>query len=331
MERLWAADERDPDDALVVDVDGFEGPLDLLLHLARGQKVDLARISILSLAQQYLDFVDKARSLRLELAADYLVMAAWLAFLKSKLLIPQQKGDDGETGEELAAILQFRLKRLEAMRDVAARLVNRNRLGRDVFARGMPEPIVVERQSAFTASLYDLLTAYAAQRQRRAVTNVRIEKRTVWSLKEARDILLRLVGTLRDWTDLDAFLLDYLATPSERPTAIASTFAATLELVREGRWNCVRTVPSLRSICAPASVRKRRPMPDRRAARALPFEDDAGRSWTSNRRPRKTLPNGCTVWSCCVAPRRSSSLRPNRYPKRRSRVVFRRAATSQLS
>ena len=125
--------------SLVVDVDGFEGPLDLLLHLARNQKVDLARISILALAEQYLLFIEKARALRLELAADYLVMAAWLAYLKSKLLIPKQPGDDGESGEELAAVLQFRLKRLEAMRDAAARLVNRNRLGRDVFQRGMPE------------------------------------------------------------------------------------------------------------------------------------------------------------------------------------------------
>ena len=147
--------------SLVVDVDGFEGPLDLLLHLARNQKVDLARISILALAEQYLLFVEKVRALRLELAADYLVMAAWLAYLKSKLLIPKQPGDDGESGEELAAVLQFRLKRLEAMRDAAARLVNRNRLGRDVFARGMPEAVIVEKRNTYSASLYDLLTAYA--------------------------------------------------------------------------------------------------------------------------------------------------------------------------
>ena len=236
MERLWTDSEpRDPTDALVVDVDGFEGPLDLLLHLARTQKVDLARISILALAEQYLGFVEKARQVRLELAADYLVMAAWLAFLKSKLLIPRQVGDEGESGEELAAILQFRLKRLEAMRDAAARLVNRNRLGRDVFARGMPETVVVERHSTYSATLYDLLTAYAAQRQRKVVTNVRIEKRTVWSLKEAREILVRLVGQLKDWAALDRFLLDYMTTPEERATAIASSFAATLELVREGR------------------------------------------------------------------------------------------------
>src|SRR5690606_31487798 len=140
--------------------------------------------------------------LRLELAADYLVMAAWLAFLKSKLLIPRLPGDDGESGEELAAVLQFRLKRLEAMRDAAARLVNRNRLGRDVFARGMPETVIVDRRNEYTASLYDLLTAYASQRQRQAITNVQIARRGVWSLKEARDILHRLVGELKDWAAL---------------------------------------------------------------------------------------------------------------------------------
>lgn len=236
MDRLWSDEqERLTDDpSLVVDVAGFEGPLDLLLHLARNQKVDLARISILALAEQYLTFIDGARRMRLELAADYLVMAAWLAFLKSKLLIPKQPGDDGESGEEMAAVLQFRLKRLEAMRDVGARLVNRNRLGRDVFARGMPELVIVETKNEYSASLYDLLTAYAIQRQRKAITSVRIAKRGVWSLKEARDILTRLVGSFRDWTALDQFLLDYLATPEDRATALASSFAASLELVREG-------------------------------------------------------------------------------------------------
>jgi segregation and condensation protein A len=237
FERLWADNDTEratAEPALVVDVDGFEGPLDLLLHLARNQKVDLARISVLALAEQYLLFVEQARRFRLELAADYLVMAAWLAYLKSKLLIPKQPGDEEATGEEMAAVLQFRLQRLEAMRDAAARLVNRNRLGRDVFARGMPEAIVVEKRNAFSASLYDLLTAYAAQRQRQAITNVQIAKRGVWSLKEARSILMRLVGSMRDWTALDRFLLEYLATPEERVTAIASSFAASLELVREG-------------------------------------------------------------------------------------------------
>lgn len=238
MDSLWT--EAGPERAtgeptLVVDVNGFEGPLDLLLHLARNQKVDLARISIVALVDQYLSFIDGARKLRLELAADYLVMAAWLAFLKSKLLIPKQPGDEEASGEELAAVLQFRLKRLEAMRDAAARLVNRNRLGRDVFARGMPEMVIVEKRNEYSASLYDLLTAYAAQRQRQAITNVRIAKRGVWSLKEAREILTRLIGTFSDWTELDRFLVEYLSSPEQRPTAIASSFAASLELVREGK------------------------------------------------------------------------------------------------
>jgi segregation and condensation protein A len=215
-------------------VEGFEGPLDLLLHLARNQKVDLARISVLALAEQYLRFIDQVRQMRLELAADYLVMAAWLAYLKSRLLIPKQRTDGEPTGEEMAALLQFRLKRLEAIRDAAARLVNRNRLGRDVFARGMPEHVVVEKKNAYTATLYDLLTAYAGQRQRRAITNVQIAKRGVWSLKQAREVLTRLMGDLPDWTALDRFLIRYLTGPEERATAIASTFAASLELVREG-------------------------------------------------------------------------------------------------
>jgi len=237
MERLWSDDGAEravSDPSLVVDVAGFEGPLDLLLHLARNQKVDLARISILALAEQYLKFVEQARALRLELAADYLVMAAWLAYLKSKLLIPKQAGDDGETGEEMAAVLQFRLKRLEAMREAAARLINRNRLGRDVFRRGMPELVIVDTKNAYSASLYDLLTAYATQRQRQAITNVTIEKRVVWSLKDARDILTRMIGSFSDWTALDQFLIKYLTSPEERKTAVASAFAASLELVREG-------------------------------------------------------------------------------------------------
>lgn len=236
MERLWADDDRRTDDpALVVDVEGFEGPLDLLLHLARNQKVDLARISVLALAEQYLLFIDKVRALRLELAADYLVMAAWLAFLKSKLLIPKQPGEEGQSGEELAAVLQFRLRRLEAMRDAAVRLVNRNRLGRDVFARGMPELVIVEKRNQYSATLYDLLSAYASQRQRQAVTSVHIARRGVWSLKQAREILTRMIGELDDWASLDGYLIRYLASPEDRRTAIASSFAASLELVREGR------------------------------------------------------------------------------------------------
>jgi segregation and condensation protein A len=259
MDRLWAENDDArgvSEPSLVVDVAGFEGPLDLLLHLARHQKVDLARISIVALAEQYLQFIERVRAMRLELAADYLVMAAWLAYLKSKLLIPKQTGEDGESGEELAAVLQFRLKRLEAMRETAARLVNRNRLGRDVFARGMPELVIVEKRNEYSASLYDLLTAYAAQRQRQAITNVRIAKREVWSLKQAREILIRLIGELRDWTALDNFLIEFLASAEERPTAIASSFAATLELVREGHIE-VRQQEAF----APLYMRNRRQAP----------------------------------------------------------------------
>lgn len=257
MDWLWAEDDNGgergvSEPELTVDVDGFEGPLDLLLHLARNQKVDLARISILALAEQYLQFIERLRAMRLELAADYLVMAAWLAYLKSRLLIPVQNDDEEPTGEEMAAVLQFRLKRLEAMREAATRLVNRNRLGREVFARGMPEPVVVEKHSAYSATLYDLLTAYAAQRQRRAVTNVRIARRPAWSLKEARDILVRMIGDFGDWTALDGFILAYLARPDQRATATASTFAATLELVREGRMEIRQQQPF-----APLYMRKR--------------------------------------------------------------------------
>jgi segregation and condensation protein A len=239
LEKLWGDPEvrpAEPDEpGLVIDVSGFEGPLDLLLHLARNQKVDLARISVLALAEQYLTFIEQARRVRLELAADYLVMAAWLAYLKSRLLIPQAPRDEGPSGEDMAATLAFRLRRLEAMRDAASRLVNRDRLGRDFFARGAPELIPVERKSAYEANLYDLLSAYAALRQRQSITNVTITRRRVWSLAEARLMLARLIGELPEWTALDQFLVRYTTDPVERPTAIASSFAATLELVREGR------------------------------------------------------------------------------------------------
>lgn len=230
-------DERatgDPD--FVVDVEGFEGPLDLLLELARRQKVDLAKISILALAEQYLSFIDELRRLRIELAADYLVMAAWLAYLKSRLLAPSPEGAaDEQSGEDLAAQLAFRLQRLEAMRDAAARLSNRNRLGRDFFQRGQPEAVIVDRKSEYSATLYDLLSAYAAQRQRNVVSQVTIAKRSVWSLQEAREILVRFAGAIDDWSPLDQLLLSFIGDKKSRVTALASSFAATLELVREGR------------------------------------------------------------------------------------------------
>jgi len=222
-------------ETLVVDVEGFEGPLDLLLAMARTQKVDIAKISVLALAQQYLDFIAEARRLRLEIAADYLVMAAWLTFLKSKLLLPAEHDEEGEpSGEELAQLLAFRLKRLGAMRDAAAQLMTRKRLGRDVFARGMPEPLQITRKSTYQANLYDLLKAYAEQRQRTSVRTLQMRPRTVWSLKEARVELERLLGMSCDWAPLDEVLAEFLVGPELRKTALASSFTATLEMTREG-------------------------------------------------------------------------------------------------
>jgi segregation and condensation protein A len=227
--------ELEAGDRLVVDVEGFEGPLDLLLALARTQKVDLAKISVLALAQQYLDFIAEARRLRLEIAADYLVMAAWLAFLKSKLLLPAEPSEEGEpTGAELAALLAFTLKRLDAMREASAQLMMRKRLGRDVFARGLPEPMRVTRKSIYGANVYDLLKAYSQQRQRMAVRSLRMPPRAVWSLKDARDELERLLGMTLDWAPLDRLLAEFLVEPELRRTALASSFTASLEMTREG-------------------------------------------------------------------------------------------------
>ncbi|VAW17434.1 Segregation and condensation protein A [hydrothermal vent metagenome] len=230
-------DDSLPEDghAFIVDVDGYEGPLDLLLALARVQKVDLTGISILALAEQYLAFVAEARHLRLELAADYLVMAAWLAYLKSRLLLPQDEGEEEPSGEELAARLAFRLQRLAAMRNVGARLMARNLLGRDVFARGNPEGIRTIRTSDWQASLYDLLSAYAARRAVNAAAHVRFRRLAVWSIGEARSRLERLVGTMDDWTPLDSFLVEMLDDPELRASVLASSFSASLEMAREGK------------------------------------------------------------------------------------------------
>lgn len=221
------------DEALVVDVAGFEGPLDLLLELARAQKVDLARISVLALAEQYLTFIDRGRALRLELAGDYLVMAAWLAYLKSRLLLPEPQAGEEPTGAELATALANRLRHLEAMRKAAALLMDRDRLGRNVFARGAPE-IRVERRGEYYASLYDLLSAYARFRRKAARVNYEPPKRVVWSLIDAREILAKLIGKVAEWTPLQVFISPYLKTEEVRRTAIASSFGASLEMVREG-------------------------------------------------------------------------------------------------
>jgi len=245
--------ERAPDEpTLVVDVEGYEGPLDLLLALARHQKVDLAKISILALADQYLKFIEQARKLRLELAADYLVMAAWLAYLKSRLLLPEPPSAEGPTAEDMATALANRLRRLEAIREAAKLLMTRPQLGRDIFARGEPEQIVDIRHQKWTATLYDLLTAYASQRQRRVLATVHLAKRTVWSLAEARASLERLVGMSEEWTCMDEYLLSYVVEPSQRATVFASSFAAALELVREGEAEV-----NQKEAFAPIYVRKR--------------------------------------------------------------------------
>jgi segregation and condensation protein A len=232
----FSVDRSEGEPAFTVDLDGFEGPLDLLLELARRQKVDLARISVLALAEQYLAFVEAARQLRLELAADYLVMAAWLAYLKSRLLLPAPaRAEGGGDAAELAEALAQRLRRLEQIRKGAEALINRPRLGRDFFARGAPEEIATTKAVVYEASLFDLLSAYARQSQRHARAHVRFKARAVWSLAEARDALARLVGGASDWTELDSWLIAYGVEPNMRRSARASSFSASLEMVREGQ------------------------------------------------------------------------------------------------
>ena len=218
----------------VVDIDGYEGPLDLLLALVRDHKLDLAQISILDLAQQYLDFIEQVRRLRLEIAADYLVMAAWLAFLKSKLLLPADDGEGEPTGEELAAQLAHRLRRLEAMREASVKLFNRNRLGRDFFARGMPEGIRLVRNSEYDANIYDLLKAYSNQRQRTAIDTIHFSARPVWSIQDARERLEAILGASLGWAPIDELIMQFLEDPQMKRTVLASSLSASLELTREG-------------------------------------------------------------------------------------------------
>ncbi|WP_374546985.1 ScpA family protein [Rhodoblastus sp.] len=229
-----AGGERKTEADFRVDVDGYEGPLDLLLELARRQKVDLARISVLALAEQYLEFVEAARRVRLELAADYLVMAAWLAYLKSRLLLPAPPKTEEPDPKELAASLARRLSRLHAIRAAAERLTERPRLDRDLFLRGAPEGLDVINAPLYRASLFDLLSAYARQRQKQALSHVSLRVRQVWSLAEAREALERILGMALEWTALDTYLLEWTATPEQARTARASTFSASLEMVREG-------------------------------------------------------------------------------------------------
>ena len=231
----FADDRQDPqDESFHVDLDGYEGPLDLLLELARRQKVDLARISVLALAEQYLRFVEAARRVRLELAADYLVMAAWLAYLKSRLLLPAPPKAEEPDAAALAASLAQRLKRLQKIRAAAELLGERPHMGRDLFPRGAPEGVDVINAPLYQASLFDLLSAYARQRQKQALSHVSLKTRTVWSLAEAREALERILGMALEWTALDDYLMQWVASPAQMRTARASTFSASLELVKEG-------------------------------------------------------------------------------------------------
>ncbi len=225
-----------PSEELIVDVHGFEGPLDLLLDLARQHKIDLAQISILALAEQYLAFIDRAQSMRLDIAADYLVMAAWLAYLKSRLLIPTPPAaSDGSTPQDMAAHLAFRLQRLQAMRESADNIFRLPQLNRDVFARGAPEPLVVQKHATYSDTLVDLLKAYAERRTRTLVKlTYTVKKQPVWSIKEARETLMKLIGTMDDWGSFDRWLEKYLSTPETRRSVRASSFTASLELAREG-------------------------------------------------------------------------------------------------
>lgn len=257
---------------LVVDVEGYEGPLDVLLALSRAQKVDITKISILALAEQFLLFIEEAKSLKLELAADYLVMAAWLAYLKSRLLLPTE--DDGEepTGEELAARLAFQLQRLQAMRNVAAKLFARNRLGRDVFARGAPEGVRVIRKSEYSATMYELLKAYSDGRIRGSEVEYKVVRPIVLAIEDARRRLEAILGRIPDWSKLDDFLPTGVAShrlfgldPDEagaidgsvvkrmRRSARASTFTAGLELARDGFLEIRQTEPF-----APVYIRMRK-------------------------------------------------------------------------
>ena len=223
-------------EALIVDVDGFEGPLDLLLTLSRTQKVDLMRISVLELAQQYLEFVERAKALRIELAADYLVMAAWLAFLKSRLLLPPDPTDEGPSGEEMAAHLAFQLERLQAMRDCAARLMARDQKGRDFFVRGIPENVETVRTLNYTANLLDLMQAYSRIRTRDEFRPFVMDRNDIFTMEEALERMRGLIGFAVDWVDISSYLPDeWGASPMRRRAATASTFAASLELAKAGK------------------------------------------------------------------------------------------------
>ena len=241
--------------ALVLNLDGFEGPIDLLLILSRDQKVDLTKISILALAEQYLSFIQQARRLQLELAADYLVMAAWLAYLKSRLLLPKPETNDEEpTGEEMAAALQFQLQRLEAMRNAGRKLFAGDLLGREVFARGQPEGFGTITHAHYTVSLFELLQGYGAIQRRGKVETLQIDPPDLYSMDEALARLNRSLGTIADWTTLNNFLPEGLDNSLLRRSAMASMLTASLELVRSGQLSVRQD-----RVFGPIYVRRRTP------------------------------------------------------------------------
>ena len=247
--------ERVAAEALIVDVGTFEGPLDLLLTLSRTQKVDLRQISILALARQYLAFVEKAKQLRLELAADYLVMAAWLAFLKSRLLLPPDPKEEGPSGEELAAHLAFQLERLQAMRESAAKLMARDQLGRDFFARGITEDVQRVRRVSYTATLLDLMQGYARIRTRDDFRPFVMDRQHVMTMEQALERMRHLIGFAGDWTEISSYLPDgWDADPQRRRSTTAATFAASLELAKEGKIE-IRQGDTF----APIQIRKKAP------------------------------------------------------------------------
>ncbi|MBL4917803.1 segregation and condensation protein A [Szabonella alba] len=244
-------------EALIVDVDGFEGPLDLLLTLSRTQKVDLRRISVLQLAEQYLGFVTKARDLRIELAADYLVMAAWLAYLKSRLLLPPDPTEEGPSAEDLAAHLAFQLERLQAMREAAARLMARDQKGRDFFVRGLPEDVTRRRRVTYSATLMDLMQAYARIRTRDEFRPFVMDRDHVFTMEQALDRLRGLIGYAGQWTDLTSWLPPgWDSSPMRRRSATAAHFAAVLELTKAGQLELRQG-----DTFAPLEVRKREGRP----------------------------------------------------------------------
>ncbi len=240
---VWSDPVRDDADdvALIVDIDGYEGPLDVLLALARSQKVDLTQISILQLAEQYLAFIAEVRRLSLELAADYLVMAAWLAYLKSRLLLPDLEDEDAPSGPELAAHLTFQLQRLEAMRLASAQLMARHRLGRDVFERGQPEGIRVVRNSIYEVSVFELLRAYADQRARTANEPYSIAVREHYTLEQAHQRLRRALGEMPGWERLETFLPPEIKGTMVYRSAVSAMLGASLEMAKAGQLEMRQT------------------------------------------------------------------------------------------